>query len=132
MVLELVEGINLRFGDGSLTANVYGIKNNFFGPQVTVSGLVTGNDILEQLAGKDIGTELLLPENMFKSGEDIMLDDTDLNTISNKLGVKAIKVRNNGKAFLNSILGTELKRALMGHKYSILNKNSNIKGDGYA
>ena len=51
------------------------IINHFFGDEITVSGLITGQDLKEQLAGADLGDRLLLPCNMLRSGEDVFLDD---------------------------------------------------------
>jgi NifB/MoaA-like Fe-S oxidoreductase len=54
---------------------VYPIRNDFFGERITVSGLLTGQDLVAQLTGQMLGERLLLPCNMFKSGEEILLDD---------------------------------------------------------
>ncbi len=53
----------------------YEIRNDFFGELITVSGLLTGQDLMAQLSGKDLGECLLLPCNLLRSGEDIFLDD---------------------------------------------------------
>ena len=52
-----------------LTVHVYPITNYFFGESITVSGLITGQDLREQLGGRSIGSCLLLPENILRSGE---------------------------------------------------------------
>ena len=54
------------------------ITNNFFGELITVSGLITGTDLKEQLAGLELGERLLIPCNMLRSGEDIFLDDVSV------------------------------------------------------
>lgn len=87
--------------------NCVAIENKFFGPNVTVSGLICGKDIIEQLEGKDLGEEILLPVNMFRSGEEYFLDDVTKSEIEEKLGVKVKIVNANGKALLNAILGIE-------------------------
>lgn len=51
----------------------YEIRNDFFGELITVSGLLTGQDLMAQLSGKDLGECLLLPCNLLRSGEDIFL-----------------------------------------------------------
>ena len=58
-----------------LTIAVYEITNHFFGEQITVSGLLTGQDIIAQLKGKELYQTLLLPQNVLRSGENIFLDD---------------------------------------------------------
>jgi putative radical SAM enzyme (TIGR03279 family) len=62
------------------------VENRLFGESVTVSGLVTGNDIVEALAGVDIGRALLLPDVMLKEGEGVFLDDVSLEELGLKLG----------------------------------------------
>ena len=67
---------------------VYAIKNEFFGESITVSGLLTGRDIINQLKDKDLGDELLISENMLRVDTEIFLDDVTVTDISNELGVK--------------------------------------------
>jgi NifB/MoaA-like Fe-S oxidoreductase len=83
---------------------VYEIKNNFFGHGITVSGLLTGKDIMAQLKGK-IETEVLfIPLNAFKSNETIMLDDTSIYALENILGVKIIIGSTNGGEFAKQLM----------------------------
>ena len=83
---------------------VYAIRNEFFGDSVTVSGLVTGGDIIASLKGRTLGSRLLIPRNMLKDGEDIFLDDVKVAEVSDKLGVPVQVVRQSGGDFLNAIL----------------------------
>lgn len=86
--------------------NVYPIRNDFFGETITVSGLLTGKDILSQLnehKGK-LGDRVLLPANTLRSGEDVFLDDMKLNELSNELGVRIQVPRNTGESLLYNIL----------------------------
>lgn len=80
--------------------NVYGIRNDFFGPSVTVAGLVTGGDILNQLQGKEIGSCLILPRCMFKEFHDVFLDNMTVNELSEKLGVKIKIIDTDGYSFV--------------------------------
>lgn len=89
----------------NLDAHIYGIHNNYFGPKITVAGLVTGEDIIEQLKGKILGEELLVPETMIKHDEDIFLDDISIHDVERELNIKVKKVANNGKDFINALLG---------------------------
>ncbi len=84
--------------------NVYPIKNNFFGERITVTGLLTGQDILAQLKDKEIGDALLLPCNVLKADEDIFLDDMTLLELQNALQVPVIIVQSNGTDLLKSII----------------------------
>nr|WP_026515935.1 DUF512 domain-containing protein [Butyrivibrio sp. MC2021] len=67
--------------------HVYEIINEFFGERITVSGLLTGQDIIKQLKGRELGQELFLPENLLRSGEDYLLDDVTIGDISKALEV---------------------------------------------
>jgi len=87
-----------------LKADVFAIKNNFFGENVTVTGLITGGDIVAQLKGKDLGEELLISQSMLKSGEEIFLDDYTVEMVEKELGVAVKAVKNNGKDFIEAIL----------------------------
>ncbi len=84
--------------------NVIGIKNDFFGGGVDVSGLVTGQDLLKQLAGKDLGDKLLIPQVMLRNEGDIFLDDISIDEVREKLNIPVIPVANNGETLLNEIL----------------------------
>ncbi|MBD5498642.1 MAG: DUF512 domain-containing protein [Lachnospiraceae bacterium] len=83
---------------------VYEIRNDFFGEQITVSGLLTGQDIAAQLKGRELGKRLLLPQNVLRSGEDVFLDDMRLSELEGTLQVKADIVKSRGCDFVDSIL----------------------------
>lgn len=83
---------------------VYPIKNDFFGEMITVSGLITGQDLMAQLKGKPLGECLLLPENMFRSGEEVFLDDVTLTDVQNALQVPVDIVKSSGMNFVSRIL----------------------------
>ena len=83
---------------------VYAIENKFFGEMITVSGLITGQDLKEQLTGRDLGDKLLLPCNMFRSGEEVFLDDMTLTELAKALQVRADIVKSSGQDFIEAIL----------------------------
>lgn len=85
--------------------HVYPIRNDFFGEMITVSGLLTGQDILAQLTGQVLGERLLLPQNVLKSGEPIFLDDMTLSELEKALQVPIDIVKSSGQDFVNAILG---------------------------
>ena len=87
-----------------LKINFYAITNDFFGENITVSGLLTGQDIIAQLKGKDLGDRLLLPVNVLRSGEDVFLDDIRVFEVEKALQVKVDIVKSSGYDFLDSIL----------------------------
>ena len=90
-----------------LEINVYEIINNFFGESITVSGLLTGRDICEQLGGRELGDILFFPENALRQGEDVFLDDMTPAQMSELLGVAVAASSNNGADFIAQMLGIE-------------------------
>lgn len=68
------------------------IRNRYFGEQVTVTGLLTGQDLIEQLSGQDLGAAVLLPEVMLKNDDDIFLDDLSLEELEDRLQVPILKI----------------------------------------
>lgn len=88
-----------------LIIQVFAIRNDFFGEMITVSGLLTGQDIVRQLKGKDLGERLLLPINVLRSGEEVFLDDMTLEELEKALQVKADIVKSSGYDLVRTILG---------------------------
>lgn len=87
-----------------LTIHVYAITNDFFGEQITVSGLLTGQDIIKQLKDKELGERVLLPENVLRSGEDVFLDNLTVSDLQNALQVDLNIVKSNGYDLVDCIL----------------------------
>lgn len=84
---------------------VYPIENKFFGPKITVTGLLTGSDIVSGLEGKDLGDALLIPSSCLKADEEIFLDDMTLEELKNALQVETVIVKSYGMEYLRDILG---------------------------
>jgi len=103
-ITELVGMLADRFEKADI--HVYDIKNDFFGENVTVTGLLTGRDLVSQLSGKDLGDELLICRCMLKAGEDVFLDDYTVDMVQNELAVKVTVVDNNGSELVDRIIGT--------------------------
>lgn len=80
------------------------IRNDFFGERITVSGLLTGQDLLAQLKERDLGDMLLLPCNLLRSGEEVFLDDMTLTELKNALQVPIDIVKSSGQDLLNGML----------------------------
>jgi len=83
--------------------HVYEIRNDFFGEKITVSGLITGQDIIAQLKGRNLGSRLLLPRNMFRSGEETFLDDLTREDVERELGVCVMINDCSGYDFVNGV-----------------------------
>ena len=88
-----------------LDCRVYCIKNNFFGGQVTVSGLLTGKDMAEQLSGKDLGEVLYLPRTTLRSEGDLFLCGMSAEELEEKLGVTIEFIENDGAEFCEKLMG---------------------------
>ena len=71
----------------NVTLQIFEIRNDFFGESITVSGLITGQDLIAQLKDQDLGDELLLPSNMIRSGERVFLDDLTIEDAEEALGI---------------------------------------------
>ncbi|MBE5828879.1 MAG: DUF512 domain-containing protein [Butyrivibrio sp.] len=90
-----------------LKIEVYEIINEFFGEKITVSGLLTGQDIIKQLKGKDLGNELFLPINLLRSGEDYLLDDVRICDIEKELDIKVGISSGDGYGLVSDFFGIE-------------------------
>lgn len=88
----------------NLSANVYEIRNDFFGERITVAGLLTGQDVKAQLQGKELGDLLLIPCNMLRSGEEVFLDDMTVSELSEALQVRIGTVGSSGQNFVDAVL----------------------------
>ena len=92
----------------NLNVNIYKIFNNFFGRSITVSGLLTGQDICEQLEGMPLGDELLIPQNCLRHGEDTFLCGMTVGQMSERLGVPVRTSGNDGYELAEAILGESI------------------------
>ncbi len=88
-----------------LEVNVYRIENRFFGENITVAGLLTGKDVSEQLAGKDLGDELLIPAVTLRSEGDLFLCGMSHEELAKILNVKITPVGNDGIELIKAVLG---------------------------
>ncbi len=88
-----------------LEIEVYPIINNFFGHEITVSGLLTGADIYDQLKDKELFDELILPPNVLRSEGDLFLCGMSIDELSEKLNVKIRLSGNDGSGFIRAMLG---------------------------
>lgn len=99
---ELVKDLNAVYPN--ICVDVVEVTNDFFGPQITVSGLLTGQDIVAQLKNRTLGSELLLPVNVLRSGEDVLLDDMHINEIEKTLQVPVRIVQSNGNDLFDALV----------------------------
>ena len=88
-----------------LEISVYPIVNDFFGHEITVSGLLTGVDIYNQLKDKELFDELILPPNVLRSEGDLFLCGMSIDELSEKLNVKINLSGHDGAGFISALLG---------------------------
>lgn len=109
-IVELCKKAEEKFG---IEINVQKIINNFFGETITVSGLVTGQDIANQLKSQDLGEYLLLPNSMISDytnhteNKNKFLDDMTVEELEEALNTKIILTSGNGGQLLRDILGVK-------------------------
>ncbi|WDV47585.1 DUF512 domain-containing protein [Clostridiaceae bacterium M8S5] len=99
---EVAELVTDKIGD--IEINVAKIKNKFFGDSITVVGLITGQDLIEQLKDTHIGDGLIISSAMLRSGEEVFLDDMTVSDIEKALSTKIYISNNDGKKFVELFL----------------------------
>ena len=89
---------------GNLDVNVRAIENVFFGDSITVAGLLTGEDIIRQLKGENLGKALFLPKVVLRHGETVLLDDVSIEDIERELNVPVYAIDNDGHEFVEMLM----------------------------
>ncbi len=103
---RLVDAAKERFP--SLRGEVAAIVNDFFGHNITVSGLVTGQDIVAQLSARQtLGERVIVPANMLRHGEGVFLDDMTLEQLSEALGRPVQVSETDGYSLVDTIFQKE-------------------------
>lgn len=88
-----------------LKCDVHRIRNDFFGETITVTGLITGQDLIAQLKGKNLGDNLIISNSMLMRDHEIFLDDMTVGDVEKALNVKIIYTSNDGYELLDAIMG---------------------------
>lgn len=89
----------------TINCMVYKIRNDFFGETITVTGLITGQDLIAQLKGKPLGDTLLLSASMVRKDDLVFLDDITVADVERELGVSVKIVENDGFELFDAISG---------------------------
>lgn len=105
-IKKMLEQMQEKFPN--VKVHLYQIVNHFFGEKITVAGLITGTDLTTQLKGKPLGSKLLLPCSMFRSGEDVFLDDITRKEAEDALQVEIDIVKSSGQDFMEAIINNQL------------------------
>lgn len=100
-IQELSEDFSKKFPQAKI--QVVPIRNDFFGEMITVSGLLTGQDLIAQLKEKELGEKLLLPCNLLRSGEEVFLDDITLDELKKTLQVPIDIVKSSGQDLVSCL-----------------------------
>ncbi len=106
LMAPIIKGMMIQLNDKypNIEIDVKIIENEFFGKDITVTGLMTGRDIISQLQNIELGSYVLLPQNVLRTGEDVFLDDVTLDEVKEALQVKVDIVKSSGYDLRDSIL----------------------------
>lgn len=88
----------------NIRGKVYMIENDFFGHDIIVAGLLTGQDIINQLKGKELGDYLILPDVLLRSGEEVLLDDITVSDLEQALKIQIKIVASDGASLIEAVL----------------------------
>lgn len=94
-----------RLRKNSINIEIIPVENTFFGPTITVTGLLTGRDIIKSLTGLiKSGDILLIPDIVLREFEDVFLDDLTVQDINDFFGIKSIVIESTPEGLLKAIL----------------------------
>ena len=99
---EIVQKVNCILPN--IRGKVYMIENDFFGHEITVAGLLTGQDIIAQLKDKPLGDYLILPQVLLRDGEDVLLDDLTVRDLEKELNISIRIAGSSGKELIDCII----------------------------
>lgn len=105
-IKRLVDRIGEKFPNVKI--HLYKIINDFFGHRITVTGLLTGGDIIKQLKGKPLGERLVLPSNTLMADEPKFLDDLTLDEFTDALQVNVCIVESSGADLIHALIGDDV------------------------
>ena len=88
----------------NINCEVVAVENRFFGEKITTTGLLTGQDIFNQLSARENLGRVLISRCCLKRDEDIFLDDETLEGLSQKLGTEVVATDNDGYALLEALM----------------------------
>lgn len=102
IIRDMVALIQQKYPE--IDATVYTIENEFFGKDITVAGLLTGQDIIQQLKDKELGEYLILPNVLLRQGEDVLLDDLRVPDLEKALQIKIRIVQSDGQSLVDTVI----------------------------
>ncbi|MBO4299081.1 MAG: DUF512 domain-containing protein [Clostridia bacterium] len=105
-IAPFMKSLMRRFPIPGVEIEVVPVENGFFGPNVTVTGLLTGGDLIRGLAGKS-ADRVLVTECMLRDQEDVFLDDLTLGEVQEKVGIPFVKVGRRGDELLDAMMNRD-------------------------
>lgn len=97
-----IEKLARRYAPENAAVDVIAVRNRFFGETITVTGLIVGRDLIDQLSGIPCD-QVLLCDTMLRDRTDRFLDDTTLDEVSKALGRPIRVVRNSGESLIRAL-----------------------------
>ena len=105
LLRQVAQQIQSRFPN--VSCHVYAVPNRFFGEQITVAGLLTGQDLQDYLKQQELGDNLLLTSHMLRSGARVFLDDMTVEELENSLQIPITIVESGGRDLINAVIGED-------------------------
>ncbi len=103
----------LNYIDG-ITINLYGLPSIYWGQEQVVTGLLTGEDLIDGLKNKDLGEGIYIPSIMLKHNTDLFLDDKKISDVENQLHTK-IHVLDDADDIINNLIGISNIKSQISH-----------------
>jgi NifB/MoaA-like Fe-S oxidoreductase len=94
---------SIKAANNNININAVKIMNEFFGETITVAGLLTGKDIINQLKNLNLGEYIIIPRNMLRSGEEVFLDDVTIKDMETALNRKVVVCDYSGEDLIDII-----------------------------
>jgi len=85
------------------------VRNRYFGGNVSVTGLLTGQDILEALGDKQVGKEVILPAVVLRESSEVLLDDRSVGDLERESGCRILVVDGSARSLVEAVLGQGLQ-----------------------
>lgn len=104
---EFIRSMCVKYAPDNVTVDVIPVRNDYFGDSVSVTGLITGKDLITALSGIT-ADRVYICDCMLRENSDVFLDDLTVADVSRSLGISVLPVRNNGESFLKALYGLEV------------------------
>ena len=110
LIRECADALMQKYPQVKIT--VHEIKNEYFGGNVSVAGLVTGTDIIKQCSGRLHSDLLAVPEVMIRDEKGQFLDDITLEELGRALGCRAVSIPTDGGGCCKAMLSTHKRKTI--------------------